>query len=144
MSVESEYGRRLETAFAKSTNSPLPLRGKRKHCEKLASLLFFWVCRHVTFYLCSLSVAMIQHFDQKQPGKDRAHLADPSISRPITEAGAGCRTEAEAVEKDAHGPGCYGLLQWLSSVASDHLPRSGSAHSGLDPSPKSWMEKMPP
>lgn len=103
VSVESEYGRHLGTAFAKSTDSSLPLRGKRKPCEKLASLLFFWMCRCISFYLRLLSVAMIQHFDQKQPGKGRAHLGYPSISGPIIEGRQGRNSSRSWMQNGSRG-----------------------------------------
>lgn len=106
VSVESEYGRHLETAFAKSTDSSLPLRGKRKHCGKLLSLLFFWVCCCISFYLRLLPVAMIQHFDQKQPGKGSARLAYPSISRPIIEGSQG-RNSKRNLKQKIMEEGCF-------------------------------------
>lgn len=151
VSVESEYGRHLETAFAKSTDSSLPLQVSESLVKSWRLCCSFGcVAVLASTFACFL---LLWYNTLTKNNLGRAGLIwvilpsqGPLLreGRAGIQAGAGCRTEAEAVENDAHGLDCYDSLCLLSSAAWDHPPESDSAHSGLDPSHKSWMEKMPP
>ena len=62
----------------------------------------------------------------------RGFMSVHSCSPSRREVGSG-GTEAETMEVAAYWLAPHGLLSLLSYITQDHLPRDGTAHSGLSP-----------
>jgi hypothetical protein len=99
-----------------------------------------------------VTIAVIQHHNQKQAGEERVCLAFASTSLFITEgsqdrnSGRVGTWRQELMQRTWWGVVYWfaprGLLSLLSYKTQDYLPRDGTAHNGLGPPHQSLINKM--
>lgn len=81
-----------------------------------------------------LSVSVMKHCDEKQPGEERVYSVYLSTSvRERLGQEPKQEQRQELWQSAAYWLAPSALLRWLSYASRHHLPRAGPAHSGLSP-----------